>query len=97
MSIELALSQESEQPAMTTISRTEAYFAKPDECRQCPYMNPCVGSPPPRQRSPRISRATAIDCVYRGLIPEGGVEEILEGLESQVRAAADARFGPGVG
>ena len=82
---------------MTTVSRIEAYFAEPDECRQCPYVNPCVGPPPPRQRSPRISRATAIDCVYRGLIPEGNIEEILGSLESQVRSAADAKFGPGIG
>ena len=82
---------------MTMVPCTEAYFATPDECRQCPYVNPCVVSPPPRQKSPRISRATAIDCVYRGLMPEGSIEEVLGSLEGQVRAAADARFGSGVG
>ena len=80
---------------MTTAARDKPYFAEAEECRNCPYAVPCVNKE--TGGSARITRPTVFDCVYRGLVPEGSVPEILNDLEKQVRAAADARYGPGTG
>lgn len=82
---------------MTLGPRTEPYFATADECRRCPYANPCIGDIPSNQKSHRISRATAVDCVHRGLVPMGNIQDTLDGLQDQVRLAADARYGSGAG
>ena len=82
---------------MTLPPRTETYFATPHECRACPYGNPCVGDIPPNQKTHRISRATAVDCIYRGLIPSGSILDNLANLQRQVRSAASARYGSGAG
>lgn len=82
---------------MTLPPRTEAYFAAPHECRACPYANPCVGDIPPNQKTHRISRATAVDCIHRGLVPGGSILDNLDSLQRQVRAAASARYGSGAG
>ena len=82
---------------MTLPPRTEPYFAPPQECRECPYSNPCVGDIPPSQKTHRISRATVVDCIYRGLVPSGSIRDNLDSLQHQVRAAASARYGSGAG
>ena len=80
---------------MTTSPRSEPYFASSEECNNCPYQIPCVSLNPSRSSELRISRTTAIDCIYRGLVPDGSIQDILANLQEQVRRAADARFGTG--
>lgn len=82
---------------MTLQPRTEPYFAEPHECMNCPYHNPCVGDIPAGQKTHRISRATVVDCIYRGLVPSGSIRDTLDSLQSQVRAAASAIYGSSAG
>jgi len=75
------------------LPRTAPYFAAAQECKKCPYPQPCVTPPPASQRSYRITPTIAFDCVYRGLIPKGSIRDFIDGLEGQVRKAAEARYG----
>ena len=82
---------------MTSEPRKAPYFAPAEECQACPYDTPCVYRPADSQQSPRITPPTVFDCVFRGLTPEGSIPTLLADLESQVRKAADARYGAGTG
>lgn len=75
--------------------RKTPYFAPPEECRRCPYATPCVTPPPTGQKGSKIAPTIIFDCVYRGLVPKGSIRQMLEDLQTQVRSAADARYGPG--
>jgi hypothetical protein len=75
------------------LPRTSPYFATDDECRECTYLQPCVTPPPVGQRSYRITPTVALDCIYRGLTPTGSIRALIDGLERQVRKAAEARYG----
>jgi hypothetical protein len=80
---------------VTTQAREAPYFADDEECKNCPYVMPCVKKEEGEQA--RITRSTIFDCVYRGLSPEGSIPKIILDLENQVRKAADARYGVGTG
>ncbi len=82
---------------MTSESRKTPYFASAEECQAGLYDTPCVYRQTDSQQTPRITPVTAFDCVFRGLIPEGSISELLGKVENQVRKAADARYGAGTG
>ena len=82
---------------MTFAARATPHFAANAECVACPYSTPCVTVPPGKQKGHRITADSALDCIYRGLAPDGSVRQILDMLQEQVRTAADARYGGGTG
>ena len=79
------------------LARTAPYFAPPSECLACPYPQPCVALPPPHQKGHRINASVIYDCVFRGLLPTGRLQQELQLLEEQVRSAAATLFGPSAG
>ena len=81
---------------MTGVLLNEPHFATADECRACPYPTPCVIRPSERANL-RIAPPTAFDCIFGASTLSGDIPTLLDGVERQVRNAADARFGAGSG
>ena len=81
---------------MTSVLSNEPHFATADECRACPYATPCVIRPSERANL-RIAPLTAFDCIFGASTLSGDIPTLLDGVERQVRNAADARFGAGSG
>ena len=79
---------------MVAEERKSPHFATAEECRACPYAEPCVQRPV-AGGGLRMSPSTLFDCVLGGTAPDGSITGLLNDLERQARSAADARFGAG--